>query len=641
MTIRRSYLLAIPVVSSLLLLGACGSDSPAAGDSDSGTDVAMSAGEAIFRDQCTACHTFGRDDTTRGPDLMALKLKPDGWLRHWLEDPSAMIERNGYAEKIADEWGIVMPDLDLSDQDITDVITFLRAQKDIGVLEPLEPVTLSAEEFESTKQLYFDRCTGCHGTYRAGATGPDISSEQSLVQGTDLLASVIRHGTPWGMPDWTQEGTISEEDVQRLAAFLQQPAPEAPELSLEEIRASWEMIVPVEDRPLAPEHTKDWENFFGVILRDPGQVAIFDGDTKEELARLDVGFATHILRSSSTGRYMYAIGRDGWVLLIDLWTETPSLVARARGCFDARSVESSKMAGYEDRYLIEGCYWPSQYAVLDGLTLEPLSITSVLGNTSDTDEPLQEVRVATITASPFDPVWVVALKESGHVAIVDYSQEGFPIAKKIATERFLHDGGWDHTGRYFLVAANARNSMVVVDVQEQSLLATFETGTVPHPGRGANWIDPVYGWVNATTHLGEAKLSVYGADPLANPDNAWKVVREVELPSAGSLFLKTHDNSPWVLMDMTLSTDPVLAGQVCAYSKASGELDRCFATGGAGKAVHFEFNKAGTEVWVSIWADDGEIVVYDATTLAELRRIDGLETPTGKFNVYNTAHDIY
>jgi nitrite reductase (NO-forming)/hydroxylamine reductase len=36
-------------------------------------------------------------------------------------------------------------------------------------------------------------------------------------------------------------------------------------------------------------------------------------------------------------------------------------------------------------------------------------------------------------------------------------------------------------------------------------------------------------------------------------------------------------------------------------------------------------------------------VIYDALTLKEKGRITGdwVRTPTGKFNVYNTAYDIY
>ena len=215
------------------------------------------------------------------------------------------------------------------------------------------------------------------------------------------------------------------------------------------------------------------------------------------------------------------------------------------------------------------------------------------------------------------------------------------IRKKLRqeTERFLHDGGWDHSKRYFMVAANASNKMVVVDVSERKLVTSIPTGKVPHPGRGANWVDPVYGWVNATPHIGEGKVSIYGADPAGNPEHAWKVVREIQMPSAGSLFIKTHPNSPWVLIDMTLSTD--LEKQICAYSKQNAVIDRCFDVATNGRAVHFEFNKDGSEVWISDWAPDGAVVILDSQTLTETGRVNGLVTPTGKFNVYNTAHDIY
>ena len=56
-----------------------------------------------------------------------------------------------------------------------------------------------------------------------------------------------------------------------------------------------------------------------------------------------------------------------------------------------------------------------------------------------------------------------------------------------------------------------------------------------------------------------------------------------------------------------------------------------------------EYNKDGNEVWVSVWDKNGEIVIYDDKTLKEKKRITGdwLVTPTGKFNMWNTVHDIY
>jgi len=262
-------------------------------------------------------------------------------------------------------------------------------------------------------------------------------------------------------------------------------------------------------------------------------------------------------------------------------------------------------------------------------------------------ETLIENRVASIVASHNAPVWVVSLKEAGIVSVVDYSDPAgadFPISANIHTAKFLHDGGFDHTGDYFLVAANASNKMVVVDLVNLELDALIDTGAVPHPGRGVNWFDPDFGWVNATSHIGEGKITVYGADPVGRADVAWQIVREITLPSSGSLFVKSHDASPWVLVDMTLSATGH-DQDICAILKDDPDTfdpaNNCFKVVDNGKAVHFEFNMDGSEVWVSDWAADGAVIVLDSTTLTEIGRFTGLPTPTGKFNVFNTAHDIY
>jgi len=602
-------------------------------------------GEAQFRSSCMYCHSYGGapiEPPRPGPDLMAsVANMSDTWLGAWVDFPNEMIAAGAYdAAKLAN-YKYVMPDLSHPPADVWDMVDFL-ASRGSTPIDSTSPKILSPEEFEASKQVYFNYCAGCHGLYRTGATGPDIGAARSQAIGTDGLGAILRYGTPAGMGNFGQTGILTDQQITDLAAYLQLPPPDAPPLPMADIQASWNLIVPVANRPTAPQHTRNWQNYTGVILRDAGQVAIFDGDTNEEIVRLSTGFAVHILRSSSSGRYFYAIGRDGLVTMIDLWTTVPTIVANVKGCHDARSVDASKFAGYEDTYVIEGCYWPPQYVVYDGLTLEPkqrvdLPMDDINGAT------LVENRVASIVASHNAPVWAVSLKEAGYVAIVDYSDPAgldFPIDARIATAKFLHDGGFDHTGNYFLVAANASNKIAVVDLVTQSLAALIDTGTVPHPGRGVNWQDPVYGWVNASSHIGEGKISVYGADPIGRADVAWKVVRTITLPSSGSLFVKSHPASPWVLVDMTLSATGH-EKDICAISKATGALDRCFTVATNGRAVHFEFNIDGSEVWVSDWDPDGAVIVLDSTTLTEIRRFTGLPTPTGKFNVYNTAHDIY
>ena len=615
------------------------------------------AGEALYRESCTGCHSMGTSARV-GPDLLGHSENcasgsmggpgpgpggpggPGGGsycerLEAFIVEPMAMAT-HAYTEAELVQYPFIMCDLDLSDYDALDIATFVGQQT--NPLVPATPVVLTETEFEETRNVYFDRCAGCHGLYRTGATGPEIGEARAIEIGTDGLAAMIRHGTPGGMPNFGTADILTEDEISKLAAYLQLPPPEAPALEMPEIVASWELMVPVDSRPVAPEHSRDWKNFFGVVLRDAGKIAIFDGDTHEEISRVDVGFAVHILRSSASGRYFYAIGRDGWVNLIDLWAIVPNVVARVKGCHDARSVDGSKFEGYEDKYLIEGCYWPPQYVTYDGLTLEPQNLVK-LPMISIDGETLPEVRVAAIVASEFAPVWVVNQKETGYVGIVDYSQEGAPLVANIATARFLHDGGWDHTKRYFLTAANASNKIVVVDVQNETLEQIIDVGNVPHPGRGANWKDPVYGWVNATPHIGSPFISVYGADPVNNPEHAWTVVRQIDLPATGSLFIKTHPNSPWVLVDMTLSSTN--DKQICAIAKSTGAVDRCFDVATAGKAVHMEFNKDGSEVWISDWAGEGGgQVILDAITLNVIERIT-LPATTGKFNVTNTAEDVY
>jgi nitrite reductase (NO-forming)/hydroxylamine reductase len=604
-------------------------------------------GEAQFRESCTYCHSYGGvpiEPPRPGPDLMAsVMTMSDTWLGAWIDYPAEMVAAGAYDPAKLANYPYIMPDLKHPPVDVWDMVDFLVTQGSTPIADtPPVPMMPGDPQFEASKQVYFNHCAGCHGLYRTGATGPDIGAARSQAIGTDGLRAILTYGTPAGMGNFGQTGILTAEQITDLAAYLQLPPPDAPPLPMADIQASWNLIVPVVDRPTEPQHTRNWQNFIGVVLRDAGQVAIFDGDSNEEIARLSTGFAVHILRSSSSGRYFYAIGRDGLVTLIDLWTPTPTIVANVKGCHDARSIDASKFVGHEDRYLIEGCYWPPQYVVYDGLTLEPkqrvdLPMTDINGQT------LVENRVASIVASHNSPVWVVSQKEAGYVSIVDYSDPAgldFPIRANIATAKFLHDGGFDHTGNYFLVAANASNKMVVVDLVSESLAALIDTGAVPHPGRGVNWEDPVYGWVNATSHIGEGKVTVYGADPVGRPDVAWQIVREITLPSSGSLFIKSHPASPWVLVDMTLSATGD-EKDICAISKATGALDRCFQVATNGRAVHMEFNMDGSEVWVSDWDPDGAVIVLDSTTLAEVRRFTGLPTPTGKFNVYNTAHDIY
>ncbi len=515
---------------------------------------------------------------------------------------------------------------------------------------------LTPEQMEQGKQIYFQQCAGCHGVLRKGATGKNLEPETLKKEGLteDAIKAIITNGMG-GMPAWGKLGILKPDEIDLMAKFLLSPVPEPPAWTFEDIKKNWKVHVPVSQRPTKPETTRNWQNFFGVILRDMGQVAIVDGDTKELVKILPTGYATHILRSSKDGRYFYVIGRDGRAEIIDLWSKEPTLVAEAKVCLDARSIDTSKYEGYEGKYAVVGCYWPSNFVILDGQTLEPIKMVSTQGYVQSTGEFLRENRVASIVSSHFSPEWILNIKEGGQTWLVDYSKlnlKGKPIVvKMIDTDRFLHDGGWDLSKRYFLVAANAVKKVDVIDAKTGSFVASIPVGNKPHPGRGANWVHPEYGPVWATGHIKDNKIAVIGTDPEGHPQYAWKVVKMIETMSPGNLFIKTHPKSPWLIADFPVAPTPEANATLCAWEKDNLEKDPvCWEVPGArdihARMVHIEFNKDGSEFWVSAWANKDTpsfIVVYDSYTLQEKTRITGdwVRTPTGHFNVYNTANDIY
>ena len=520
-------------------------------------------------------------------------------------------------------------------------------------MKPGVPV-MSAREFDKAKRIYFERCAGCHGVLRKGATGKPLTPDVTRDLGFDHLSAFITYGSPAGMPNWGTSGELTEDEVDLMARFVLQDIPTPPEFGLEEMKKSWRVHLPVDKRPLRPENDWDLDNLFSVTLRDAGQIALIDGKTYEIKTVIDTGYAVHISRLSASGRYLFVIGRDAKINLVDLWLEVPDTVAEVDVGIEARSVESSKMEGWEDRYAIAGTYWPPQFVIMDGATLEPLKLVSTRGMTVDTQDYHPEPRVASIVASHFHPEFLVNVKETGQVKLVDYSDLTNLRITNVAAARFLHDGGFDASGRYFLVAANASNKVAIVDTKENKLVGLVDTGQTPHPGRGANFDHAQYGPVWATSHLGDETIALIGTDPVNHPDNAWRVVQELEGQGGGSLFIKTHPKSHNLWVDTPLNPDEEISQSVAVFDtrdlnkpyEALPIADWAQISDGPRRVVHGEYNKEGTEIWFSVWNTKDKqsaIVVVDDRTrsLKKVIKDERLVTPTGKFNVYNTVHDVY
>ena len=514
---------------------------------------------------------------------------------------------------------------------------------------------LTKAEFEKARQIYFERCAGCHGVLRKGATGKPLTPDKTLAAGTDYLKVFIKYGSPAGMPNWGTSGELSDDEVDLMARYIQQTPPQPPEYGLKDMKATWKVIVPPEARPKKKMNNYNLENIFSTTLRDSGEIALIDGDTKKIISVIKTGYAVHISRMSASGRYLFVIGRDAKINMIDLWMEKPDNVAEIRVGLEARSVETSKFKGYEDKLAIAGTYWPPQYVIMNGDTLEPLKIMATRGMTVGEQEYHPEPRVASIVASHYKPEFVVNVKETGKTLMVNYSDINEITTKEIPVAKFLHDGGLDSSKRYFMIAANQSNKIGAVDLKDGKLAGLIDVGKIPHPGRGANFTHPKYGPVWATGHLGDETIALIGTDPAKHKQYAWKMVESLKGPGGGALFVKSHPKSKHLWSDAPLNPDPKISQSIVVYdinNLAAGYQTLPIAEwaglkdDGAKRVVQPEYNKAGDEVWFSVWSaknKESAIVVVDDKTL-KLKAVikdPRLITPTGHFNVYNTQHDVY
>lgn len=521
------------------------------------------------------------------------------------------------------------------------------------VISPGAP-DMTQAEFELATKLYFERCAGCHGVLRKGATGKPLTPDITQERGTEFLKVLINYGSPGGMPNWGTSGDFTEEEIDVMARFLQHEPPAPPEWGMAEMMDTWEVLVPESERPSKPQHSYDVDNIFSVTLRDSGEIALIDGDSKDIITILKTGYAVHISRASHSGRYVYTIGRDAKIDMIDLYMNPPQRVATVKIGLEARSVETSKFPGYEDKIAIAGAYWPPQYVLMDGATLEPTKIMSTRGMTVDTQEYHPEPRVAAIVASHEHPEFIVNVKETGKILLVDYSNLDALSVTTLEAARFLHDGGWDASHRYFLTAANQSDKIAVVDSRDRNIEALVDVTKIPHPGRGANLVDPEFGPVWVTSALGNENMTFIGTDPENHPEQAWKVVRTLKAQGGGSLFVKTHPKSRNLWVDNTLHPQESVSQSAAVYNV--DDFDAGYEVlpiakwagieEGPARVVQPEYNAAGDEVWFSVWNGMDQvsaIVVVDDKTrkLKHVIKDPRLVTPTGKFNVFNTRKDIY
>ena len=146
--------------------------------------------------------------------------------------------------------------------------TLAEIQVEIPGRKADDPV-MTQEEFQTATKIYFERCAGCHGVLRKGATGKALTTDITRENGFEYLHSFITYGSPAGMPNWGSSGQLTEEQVDMMARYLLLEPPAPPEFGMPEMKASWKVLIAPEDRPTEKMNDIDLDNLMSVVSALP------------------------------------------------------------------------------------------------------------------------------------------------------------------------------------------------------------------------------------------------------------------------------------------------------------------------------------------------------------------------------------
>jgi DNA-binding beta-propeller fold protein YncE/cytochrome c553 len=462
--------------------------------------------------------------------------------------------------------------------------------------------------------LYSQHCAACHGADRLGAMGPALLPESLERLRAGELDQVLHDGrAATQMPAFA--GTLAEPDLQALARWLRTAPTTIPQWNVEAIRASHIVHHAPGSLPARPLFSADPQNLFVVVEAGSHHMTVLDGDRLAPVHRFATRFALHGgPKFSRDGRYVYMASRDGWVSKYDLWNL--AYVAEIRVGLNTRNVAVSD----DGRWVLAGNTLPRTLVLLDAGDLSLARVIDVKGRQGELS------RVSAVYDAAPRHGFIAALKDIPEVWEIPYPDAaGTPLPtltpRVIALDNVLDDFFFDQPYRHILGASRSGGGQVI-DLDAGRKVAALALGGMPHLGSGITW-QRNGREVMASPDLGQGRITVIDMQ-------SWQTIATVPANGPG-FFLRSHENTPYAWADAMMSPR---RDTLQVIDKQTLQVVGSVTPAPGRTAAHVEFTRDGRYALVSLMERDGAIVVYDAATLQEVKRIP-MDKPIGKYNVFN------
>lgn len=496
----------------------------------------------------------------------------------------------------------------------------------------------AAETVALGAALYRQHCAACHGSERTGGMGPALLPESLERLRKPEALQVMRQGRQaTQMPAFGQQ--LGEAELQALQAYIYAPQLPAPRWTDEDIRASRSFEPRSRDWPAKPQWAADPMNLFVVVEGGDHHVSLVDGDRFEVLHRFASRYALHGgPKFTPDGRYVFFGSRDGWISKYDLWNL--KLVAEVRAGLNMRNVAVSA----DGRWVMAANYLPRTAVLFDA------DLQLVRSYAASSLDGRQSSRVSAVYDAAPRRSFVVALKDLPELWEISYAREaapqresdtaggakgealaaaGFLDIRRTALEEPLDDFFFDDRYAHVLGSARPRDAGAegaslgqVVNLDQRRKVAVLPISGLPHLGSGISFSREGRRLL-ASPNLKDGRISVVDLQ-------SWQLVKEIATPGPG-FFMRSHARSPYAWADSMMS--PSARDTLSIIDKRSLEVVAQVREPGKTLA-HVEFTKDGRYVLASLWELDGALIVYDAQSFKELKRLP-MSRPVGKYNVAN------
>lgn len=469
-----------------------------------------------------------------------------------------------------------------------------------------------APEPPRAQQLYAQHCASCHGAQRLGGTGPALLPQSLERLKPEQAREVVSQGrAATQMAGYGQ--VLGADDIALLVDYLYQPGDTPTAWSAPDINASWRLLARPGTAQDAPVHDADPLNLFVVVEAGNHQVGILDGDRFEFLARFPSHFALHGgPKFSPDGRHVYFASRDGWISKYDL--RLLKTVAETRAGLNTRNLAVSS----DGRWVLVGNTLPGNLVLLDARDLALADIIPAVGQDGTPS------RVSAVYTLPERQSFVVALRDTPEVWELSFADGRRPAhaPRRILAQDFLDDFSFTPGGEYLLATSRKAKGGQVIHMPSGRVTADIPLPGMPHLGSGIYWQRDGR-WVFATPNIGAGLVSVLDI-------GSWELLREIPTEGPG-FFMRSHPNSRYAWTDVFFGPNN---DAVHLIDKQTLELAHTLRPMPGKNAAHVEFTHDGRHLVLSVWDTDGALIVYDSSTLKEIKRIP-MNKPSGKYNVGN------